>query len=47
MFQSHFQKQENETINLVEAEEKETQEYKRLPKGTGLSYQSSLVSLGQ
>ena len=48
MFQSHFQKQESETVNLViEAEEKETQEYKGLPKGPRLSYQSSVGSLGQ
>lgn len=48
MFQSHFQKQGNEIVNLViEAEEKETQEYKGIPKGTRLPYQSSVVPLGQ
>lgn len=45
-FKVVFRKKENENL-VIEAEEKETQEYKGLPKGTRLFYQFSVVSLGQ
>lgn len=47
-FKVIFRNKKNETINpVLEAEEKETQEYKGLPKSTRLSYKSSVVSPGQ